>query len=296
MRILRPIATAAVLALAAFGAVVAVQVARLRRLRLLPGHPGFWIAHVVVPAHGRVTGERLRMVVFGDSTTAGVGVDVAEDSLPYRVAQLIADAEDRPVDVLSYGWAGARVADLARDQVPRALLPRRTRDMGHVPLRSADLVVIVAGANDATHRTRPPRFRRSLRDALEAIRAAAPAARVVVAGVPRLRGALRNLEPLIALADAYAGTLRRVQRQEAERAGATYADLARDVLPRLRGRVDRATALSSDRFHPGPQVYAAWGEVIAEALGVATPPPAAPTATAAPAPAASRAPGGGSGG
>lgn len=296
MRILRGLATAAVLALAAFGAVVAVQVARLRRLRLLPGHPGFWIAHVVVPAHGRVTGDRLRMVVFGDSTTAGVGVDVAEDSLPYRVAQLVADAEDRPVDVLSYGWAGARMADVARDQVARALLPRRTRDAGHAPLRIADVVVIVVGANDATHRTRPARFRRSLREALDAIRQAAPSARVVIAGVPRLRGALRDLEPLIALADAYASTLRRIQRQEAERAGAAYADLARDVLPRLRGRIDPATALSSDRFHPGPQVYAAWGDVIAEALGVPTPLPAVPSAAGAPAPPASRAPGDGSGG
>ena len=250
-------------ALAAFGVLVGIQVLRLRRVRLLPGHPGFWISHVVRPTAGG-GGGRLQMVVFGDSTTAGVGVDAAEASLPYRVAQLVADRRRREVRVLSYGWAGARVADLPGDQVPRSL--RATDDGTAAPLRRADLVVVVAGANDATHRTRLTRFRHDLRAALDRIADAAPAAEVVVAGVPRLRGALTHLEPLISLADAYGAPLRRIQRHEAERAGAAYADLARDVLPRLRGRVDPATAMSADGFHPGPPVYAAWAEVIAEAL------------------------------
>ena len=251
-------------AIAAFGMLVAVQVVRLRRLRLLPGHPGFWISHVVTPSDGVTSGSRLFLVVFGDSTTAGVGVDDAEASLPYRIAQLVADARRRPVRVLSFGWAGARVADVARDQVAHALRPRRSGEVA--PLREADLVAVVVGANDATHRTRPRRFRHDLRLALDHISDAAPRAEVVVAGVPRLRGALPRLEPLISMADAYGAPLRRIQRHEAERAGAAYADLARDVLPRLKGRIDPATAMSADGFHPGPPVYAAWAEVIAEAL------------------------------
>lgn len=256
-------------ALAAFGVLVGIQVLRLRRVRLLPGHPGFWISHVVRPTAGG-DGERLWMIVFGDSTTAGVGVDAAEASLPYRVAQLVADRRGREVRVLSYGWAGARVADLIGDQVPRSLRPGD--DGAAAPLRRADLVVVVAGANDATHRTRLTRFRHDLRAALDRITDAAPAAEVAVAGVPRLRGALTHLEPLISLADAYGAPLRRIQRHEADRAGAAYADLARHVLPRLRGRIDPATAMSADGFHPGPPVYAAWAEVIAEALDEARDP------------------------
>lgn len=266
-RLLRPALHVASAVLAAFGALVAIQVLRLRRVTLLPGHPGFWISHHVRPRDGREEGARLQMVVFGDSTTVGVGVDTAEASLPYRVAQLIADARGRAVRVVSFGWAGARVADLATDQVPRARRPRRAGDpLSEAPLHRADLVVVVVGANDATRRTRPSRFRRSLRAALEMIGDEAPTASMVVAGIPRLRGALPDLEPLISLADAFGGPLRRIQRHEAERAGAAFADLARDVLPRLRGRIDPADALSADRFHPGPQVYAAWAEVIAEAL------------------------------
>lgn len=292
--LLRLAVRAAGAAAAALAAVVAIQTLRLHRWRFLPGHPGFWIAHVVKPAAGTGAGARLYLVVFGDSTTAGVGVDAAEESLPYAIAQLVADARQREVRVLSFGWAGARIADLPGDQVPRALHPRAGGEPAE--LGRADLVAIVVGANDATHRTRPTRFRRGLRSALDRIVDAAPEAEVAVAGIPRLRGALPQLEPLISLADAYAAPLRRIQRQEAERAGAAYADLAREVLPRLRGRIDAAAAMSADGFHPGPAVYAAWAEVIVDALDrareEATPPPAEPTSPIEPA----AAPGAGSDG
>lgn len=258
---------AATLALAAFGAVVAVQMLRLRRITLLPGHPGFWIGHIVPPSAGPADGPRLRLAMLGDSTTVGIGVDRAEVSLPYRIAQLVADARGRPVHVATWGWAGARVEDVANDQVLRATKPlRREPPDAAGYLSTAEIVVLVVGANDATHQTPPAAFRRSLRAVLAHIRGEAPRAEVVIVGIPRLRGALVHLEPLIAIADAFGAPLRRVQRQEAERFGAAFADLAREVVPRLRGRIDRADALASDQFHPGPQVYATWADVIVEAL------------------------------
>jgi lysophospholipase L1-like esterase len=125
------------------------------------------------------------------------------------------------------------------------------------------VVAIVIGANDATHNTPPGRFRADLRTTLDGIRAAAPSARVVLAGIPAFRGALPKVQPLIFLADQYARLLRPISRSEAMRAGVAYADLASDVPPRLRGRTD---VLSSDQFHPSAVGYSAWAEVIAEAL------------------------------
>ncbi len=267
LRLATRVLRVASLALAAFGALVGIQMLRLRRITLLPGHPGFWINHVVAPSDGVTDGPRLRMAVLGDSTTVGIGVDRADVSLPYRMAQLVADARHRPVHVATWGWAGARVADVAADQVLRASAPLRSEALdapGFLP--SSEIVIVVIGANDATHHTAPAAFRRDLRAVLEHIRSEAPAAEVVVVGIPRLRGALVHLEPLIAIADAFGAPLRRVQRQEAERHGAAFADLAREVVPRLRGRIDRAEALASDQFHPGPEVYATWAEVTVEAL------------------------------
>lgn len=248
-------------AIGAFAGLVAIQLMRLRRMEFLPGHPGFYINHVVRPDEPTTDG-RLRLVVLGDSTTAGVGVDRPEDSLPYRLARHLADAERREVHVVSYGWAGARVADLVRQQLPRALQPLRASDAAPF-LPSADIVAVVIGSNDATHRTTPGRFRADLRTTLSGVRDAAPGARIVLAGIPIFRGALRGVEPLIFLTDQYARLLRPIGRSEAMRAGAAYADLAAELPDRLRGRSD---IFARDRFHPSAVGYAAWADIIAEAL------------------------------
>lgn len=246
----------------AFAGIVAVQLMRMRRMEFLPGWPGFWINHVVNPRNGATIGPRLRMAVLGDSTTVGVGVERPEDALPYLVARRIADAASREVHVVSYGWAGARVTDLVRSQLPRALEPLRATETEPF-LPRADVVAVVIGANDATHNTSPGRFRNDLRATLEGIRHAAPTARVVLAGIPAFRGALPALEPLIFMADQYARLLRPIGRAEAARVGAGYADLQSGVPLLIEGRRD---VLSSDRFHPSVVGYEAWAEVIFQAL------------------------------
>ena len=245
-----------------FAGIVAVQFMRLRRMEFLPMHPGFYVNHVVSPSGASAVGARLRLVVLGDSTAAGVGVGRAEDALPYRLAQHIADRERRPVHVVSYGWAGARMADLPATQLPRALEPLRHGETAPF-LPGADIVALVIGSNDATHHTKPGPYRADLRRALEMVRESAPHARVVLAGIPAFRGALKAIEPLISLADMYARLLRRISRAEADRAAVAYADLARHVPP----RIDRTTEfLSSDQFHPSAVGYAIWADVIFEAL------------------------------
>lgn len=246
----------------AFAGIVALQLMRLRRVEFLPGWPGFAVNHVVTPADGFAAGEPLNLVVLGDSTTAGVGVTRPEDALPYVLARRIADSERRPVRVISYGWAGARVADLPRQQVPRASVPESADDRGPF-LSSADIVAIVIGSNDATHNTPPARYRAALRSTLESVRANAPAARLVLSGIPRFRGALRTFEPLIFLADRYAAVLRPISRAEAARVDAAYADLNARVPELIRGRIDM---LASDGFHPSNALYSVWAQVIFEAL------------------------------
>jgi len=95
------------------------------------------------------------------------------------------------------------------------------------------------------------------------VRRSAPRARVVLAGIPTLRGALPQVEPLIFIADSYARLLRPISRDEAADAGVAYADLATEVPPRIRGRDD---VLSVDRFHPSVVGYSAWADVIHEAF------------------------------
>lgn len=247
----------------AFAGIVAVQFMRMRRMEFLPAWPGFAINHIIMPTTGEPSvPRRINIVVLGDSTTAGVGVSHAHDTLPYLLARRIADAEVRSVRVVSYGWAGARVADLARHQVQRARDRIRPNDRGPF-LPDADIVAVVIGSNDATHNTPPGRYRADLRLTLDEIRRHAPNARIVLAGIPAFSGALRALEPLIFLADQYARLLRPISRSEAARVGAAYADLYAGVSRLIEGRAD---VLSSDRFHPSVVGYDAWAEVIFQAL------------------------------
>lgn len=255
------------LGVAAFVGVILVQVLRLRRTEFLPLHPGFYISHWVQPqgAGPEPGAAPLRLLTFGDSTTAGVGVERAEEALPMLLAQRLANDKRRTVRVLNFGWSGARVADLVRDQVTRSTQSLREGEAPWLP--TADVVAVVIGANDATHRTSPRRFRADTRWVLDRIRRSAPDARVVLAGIPRFRGALPQLEPLISLIDAYAVVLRRIQRQEAERAGVAFAALAEEVPPLAvasGARVDEV--LASDRFHPSPLGYRMWADVIEAAL------------------------------
>ncbi len=244
-----------------FAGVVAVQLMRLRRMEFLPPHPGFYVNHRVDPP-GSTADRRLRLAVLGDSTTAGVGVSRAEDALPYLLAERVAAHENAQVHVVSYGWAGARAADVAGKQLARVMEPLRAGE-GAPFLEGAHIVAVVIGSNDATHQTPPGRYRAALRTTMEGVRAAAPRARVVLAGIPQFRGALRGIEPLISLADGYARLLRPISRGEAERAGAAYADLAASVPPRIERGME---FLSSDGFHPSVVGYSLWADVIFEAL------------------------------
>ena len=159
-------------AIGAFAGVAAVQFMRLRRMEFLPAHPGFYVNHVVIPSQGDAGagGRRLRMVVLGDSTTAGVGVERAEDALPYLIARRVAESEQRAVHVVSYGWAGARAADLAR--IPAAtsdraaashrdrVVPRRGGPRGHrdrVERRNAQDPARELSRQPAQHARRRPR-------------------------------------------------------------------------------------------------------------------------------------------
>ena len=250
-------------AVGAFAGVVAVQFMRLRRAEFLPPWPGFRVNHLVAPIGAQTTADPLILVVLGDSTTAGVGVSRAQDALPYLLARRIADAEARPVRVISYGWAGARTADLPRQQIAHAAGTERRPQDGGPFLPDADVVAIVIGSNDATHRTPPARYRAALRETFESVRAVAPGARLVLCGIPRFHGVLRAFEPLIFFADQYARLLRPVSRAEAARAGAAYADIHARVPAMIAGRRD---VLSSDQFHPSMVLYDAWARVMFEAL------------------------------
>lgn len=246
---MRRIALGAGLALGAFAALIAVEVYLLSRRDYLPTDPGYRIEALVKPRSGAEAGtDVLRLAVLGDSTVAGVGSPTMGESLPVLIAQRVADATGRPVEVRGHGVSGARTATVLREQLPL--------------VAGADAVVLVIGANDATHATFWPAFRDQTDEMLATARATGAA--VVLAGTPRFHRNQIIPEPLRTMVDRYSTLLRGEQRSAtADLDDVAFVDLAAEASPRFLG-VPEAT--SPDGFHPSPIGYGFWADALAPAV------------------------------
>lgn len=198
--------------------------------------------------HDAVVGSgepRLRLVVLGDSSAAGDGLDRPEVALPRRLAEELARRTGRAVAVRSFARSGARTADVASSQVPR------------LAEAEPDAVAVVAGMNDALGRRPPRRVEADTRALLAAVTAAAPAARIVLLTCPdvsRAPGLPSFLRPPV-------GWLtRRTARAQAR--GGRAAGVGVAVLD---GPVP-IEAFGPDGFHPAPSAVDVMAGRLADAL------------------------------
>jgi lysophospholipase L1-like esterase len=183
----------------------------------------------------------LRLAVVGDSTAAGVGVELTEDTVGAQVAAAIAG--DRRVVLTSVAIAGSRTGDLG-PQVSRALLGR------------PDLVLMLIGANDATHGTPLARVLRQQSTAVARLRAEGVA--VVVGTCPDM-GARNFLPPLRQVVAWQGRRVARVQDVAVRDSGGEVVPLGLICGPQFRADPD---ALSDDRFHPSAYGYRLWTEAL----------------------------------
>ena len=185
-------------------------------------------------------GRSLRLVVLGDSTAAGLGVDNTDETVGGRLAALLA-ATGRPVVLDGAAVSGSRAADL-HTQVSRALLHGRP-----------DVAVILVGANDATHLTSLGAVQRDLGRAVERLRSAGVS--VVVGTCPDMGAARAFAQPLRELVAWSGRRVGEAERAAVWRAGGVPVDLAARTGPVF--RADPGT-LSEDRFHPSADGYDLW--------------------------------------
>jgi lysophospholipase L1-like esterase len=192
----------------------------------------------------------LRLVLLGDATALGVGVERVSDTVGGQLAALLAGGPTvRRIELSSVAVAGSRSADLAT-QVSRALV-------GATP----DVAVVLVGTNDVTHLARPGEAAQHLAAAVRRLDEAGVA--VVVGTCPDF-GALRAYaSPLRQLAGLQSRRLARQQSAAARIAGATVVDLGAQT-----GAVFRADAgtLCHDGFHPSADGYRVWAHALLPAV------------------------------
>ncbi|MFC0526283.1 SGNH/GDSL hydrolase family protein [Phytohabitans kaempferiae] len=195
----------------------------------------------------------LRLVLMGDSSSLGVGVEQLADTLGGQLATMLSEGTPtlpaRHVQLSSVGVSGSRCTDLAT-QVARALLGGRP-----------DVVVILIGANDATSLRRPAEAAAYLGAAVRRLRDAS--VEVVVGTCPDL-GAARAIAPPLRQITGWLGRrIARAQARAVRAAGGTVVDLASET-----GAVFRADAgtLCYDGFHPSADGYRVWAHALLPAV------------------------------
>lgn len=131
------------------------------------------LADAASPWSGATPGPNpLRLLVLGDSTAAGVGVDSQADGLPGNLARSISAHSGRGVQWTAMGANGATARDLLERFIDTATA------------ESYDIVFLTIGANDAlTIRSRAA-FGRDIRSLLSRLRAASPDATILMSSLP----------------------------------------------------------------------------------------------------------------
>jgi lysophospholipase L1-like esterase len=202
--------------------------------------------------------DPLRFAVIGDSSAAGLGVELPSQLPGTVLARGLADEADRPVRLNTYAISGSTTRDLPA-QVDRALAD------------SPEVALVIIGANDVTDKLAVHESARLLGVQLRRLRAAGVA--VVVGTCPDL-GAIQPIpQPLRAVASAWSLLLARAQKAAVERADAVPVALAALLSPEFFARPN--DLFSPDRFHPNAAGYEAAASVLlaplCAAIGVWSP-------------------------
>jgi len=200
----------------------------------------------------------LTVAVLGDSTGAGLGVTSgrAADTVGGQLALALGGmagggAGGRRVALRGFAVSGARAADLAGqvDRLAAARLPG--------PL----VVLVVIGANDATHLSALPRVAGDVGAALRRLRGLG--ARVVVGTCPDMGSARAFSQPLRAVVGWRGRSVARAEAPAVVAAGGEPVDLGALTGPAFRRD---AGLTSGDRFHPSARGYAVWARALLPAV------------------------------
>lgn len=203
----------------------------------LPDAPLPWEGNIIGP-------DPIRVLVVGDSTAAGCGVDQREDMLAARIAHHVSVATGRGATWRAIGQNGHRTDEFIRDYHAEALA------------HPADVIYISLGANDAmTVRNRRVVAGNIVRIARE-LRAANPDAAIAVSSLPAFFRFTKLPEPLRSTLYRISQGIERTARMRLD--GEDRVTMNRPPTPYPDGFFAR------DGFHPGPLGYDLWGKLVVD--------------------------------
>ncbi len=216
--------------------VLAVQGLSVRRkAQLLPEPAG--------PREGREgRGPRLRLLIAGDSSAAGVGAGTQQQALAGQLVRQL--GRHHTVEWRLEATTGHTTADTIE----------RLRDIGG----EFDVAVTALGVNDVTRAVTKAQFMQRQTELLNLLTGTLGVRRVVVSGVPQMHRFPALPQPLAWVLGRQAGRLDQGLQQVANQfPQARHLSLHLPEDPAL---------AAPDGYHPSPRAYALWAEQLALAI------------------------------
>lgn len=188
-------------------------------------------------------GPLLRVLILGDSSAAGVGAPHQDQAL---TGQLVARLAQR----YRVDWRlEARTGATTKDALAR---------LGRIGPGRFDLVVVALGVNDVTRGVPLPVWLGRQRALVDRLKTGFGAKQIILSGLPPM-GAFPLLpHPLRWVLGRQADRFDRALR-------AQVAPLPDVSVVTMDFELD-AEHMAEDGFHPGPDVYAAWADLVMDAV------------------------------
>jgi acyl-CoA thioesterase-1 len=195
----------------------------------------------------------MRYLALGDSYTIGTGASGKAHNYPSILAARLTKAIGKKVGLTNPAVNGFTTEDLIANE------------LGYLGKLRPQLVSILIGVNDLVQGRTLEQYRTSLVRIYDAVGALKlPMGQVVAISIPNwsvvpAAAGFGAPDDLKRLTDAF----NQLAQKEASSRGFTWIDIT-DVST---SRTGSPGWISSDRLHPGDPQYAAWAEVIWEAVG-----------------------------
>lgn len=211
---------------------------RLRTERLLPPEG---------PLTGAIEGrgEEIRLLVLGDSSAAGVGVDRTHDNLTAHLVRALAEGSGRPVT-----WRTAGFNSATSGQIRDLVVPNLER-------QAWTHIALSIGTNDVKNFHTLARFKREFGGLIYALRARFPDAAIFWSPALDMTSVPALPKPMNHLLEIRARAFNRLGAQLCAERGAAAVDRLADVSPE---------GFSRDGFHAGEAGYEYWAAHLAEAM------------------------------
>lgn len=220
-----------------------------------PPNPGI----LAFPGKGRP----LKLLVIGDSSAAGVGVDDLSQSVAGLLPRFLAERSGRPVTARIAGMNSATSGQLRDYVVP------------HLEPRDFDVIALKIGTNDAKNYHSVRRFKKEFGTLLYALRARFPLATIVWSGVIDMADVPALPSPLNRILSIRSRLIDRMGRTLCHERGALCPPSEWRAIPEN---------FSVDGFHASAAGYREWADGLADFIlameeGKAEPGPAPAEAT-----------------